>query len=177
MVIPKINTEDLLLYIVSIGVLIFLAIYLNNSLSNISTELSKQSPLNDKLSELPEIYQVEQRYIYATRVLISNSARNNMSFMVGAVLSILGAMIIIRRVKTEASSLDAGNEFFKFNLVSNSPGLIITTLGCAIIVIAIASRDSYSITDSDLSNNPPNKERLDTNTDNLTTNINEIIKK
>lgn len=172
----RIQPEDLLLYIVSIGVLVFFGVYFSSILSDLTSTLTSRQNINNELRKIPEVYQIEQRFIFASQVLISNSARNNMSFMIGSVLTILGAMIVIRRVKNETNSINAGNESFKFNFATNSPGLIIAALGCIIIVFSIAYKDNYSITDTEFTN-PLKVNTSQIDKDNLKTTDDDFLKK
>ncbi len=144
----KIAVEDILLYVIIAGVFIYLGFYFVGISDDLNAQiLSGRTKLKD-YPATPEMIQIILRYDFGNNVLVSNSARINMSFMIGSVLAVLGGLIIVRRVKTEANKASGGNEHFKFDFSSNSPGLAVCALGVVIICLSIVYKDKYSMTDS-----------------------------
>ena len=140
-----ITIEDVVLYIVMIGVLLFMGSFLNKQSELISSPLTELNT-NERL-DFTKLTAVQLRYDFASRVLVTNTGRSNLSFLIGSILCILGGLIIVRRVRTESSSLSGGSENLKLSLQSNSPGLIVVVIGAIIVCFSIYFKDKYEMRD------------------------------
>lgn len=159
--IGKFTIEDVILYLIIIGLLFFIGSYLNTHTNTISRPLTEMH--HDSL-DVFELKEYQLRYDFASRALLTNTSRINMSFMIGSILTILGGLIIIRRVRKESFRAEGESpDGSKFNLESNSPGLIICLLGAIIICISILAKDKYEIRDS--GENPPESDGVQSQVD------------
>lgn len=138
--------EDILLYLTMIGVLVFFGYYLDHQSNLISKPLTEMNEISSK--EFLQLSSTQLRYDYASRVLLTNTSRNNLSFLIGSILCILGSLIIVRRVRTETNTLNAKSINLKLSLQSNSPGLIMVFLGTVIILSSIYFKDKYEMSDN-----------------------------
>ncbi len=144
----KIALEDILLYVIVAGVFLYLGFYFVRISDDLNLQINRNRTAIKQYDNSVEMAQTILRYDFGNNVLVSNSARINMSFMVGSVISVLGAMIIIRRVKTEANMVNGEVKEFKFNFSSNSPGLTVCLFGGVIICLSIVLKDKYTMNDS-----------------------------
>jgi hypothetical protein len=95
-----------------------------------------------------QVHLTLRRYDHAAAVLLANSARNNTGFLVGTMLAFLGCLIVIRRVRDTAFEASADSaEVVKASLKASSPGIILATLGTAVILTTLISRDKSGVED------------------------------
>jgi hypothetical protein len=89
------------------------------------------------------------RYEFAGKVLISNSTRINLSFLIGSIMCILGTMIVIRKARVDTLEASGGDENISFSIKTTSPGIFLALLGTIILICSIVFKDEYNITDND----------------------------
>jgi hypothetical protein len=141
----KFQKEDLFLYLVTLGLIIFFGIYMiqNRDLLMGTIQFSSQR-VPESQAWLFELQKV--KYDFANKVLAVNTMRHNMSFMVGVVLCLLGTMVVVRRLREsiEASGGD-GNQ--TFTLKTSSPGIFLALIGFLLMAFPTIFPDKYGITD------------------------------
>jgi len=138
--------EDLFLYLVALGLIGYFAVYFHQSRAELLDNIWYDS---GKITEEKYLILVEQsrmRYEFTSKVLLSNSIRSNMSFLVGTVLCVLGTMIVIRRVRGEIE-VGAGDADRSLSFKSTSPGVFLAFMGSLIIIFSIAFKDKYEVSD------------------------------
>jgi hypothetical protein len=79
-----------------------------------------------------------KRYEFAQRFERTNSQIKYIGFLVGAVLCVLGSMIVIKGVRENESTLNIeGLEKAKIKFTTSSPGLIVVFIGGLIVIATI----------------------------------------
>jgi hypothetical protein len=141
--------EDLFLYLVALGLLIFTGYYFSQSINELGTAIKYDS------SRLPAEYTVlfetsKMRYDFGSKVLLSNAVRTNMSFLLGTIMCLLGTMVVVRRIMTELDAAVKTPEKSELSLKTSSAGLVLAFLGTAIIITAVTAKDRYNINDGTL---------------------------
>ena len=141
--------EDLFLYLVALGLLIFTGYYFTQSIMELRTAIQYDS------SKLPADYTVlfetsKMRYDFGSKVLLSNAVRTNMSFLLGTIMCLLGTMVVVRRIMTELDASVKTPEKSELSLKTSSAGLVLAFLGTAIIITAVTAKDRYNISDGTL---------------------------
>ncbi len=156
------NKEDLFLYVITICVLIFLAWYFHISQQQLISSIDyKLEHINaDKIQILEA---AKMRYEFAGKVLISNSTRINLSFLIGSIMCLLGTLIVIRKARVDNLEASGGNENLSFSIKTSSPGIFLAILGTLILTFSIAFKDEYSITDNDSRTEPINYKKTHQN--------------
>lgn len=137
--------EDLFLYVVALGLMVFFGYYFVQS-REIATrvmDFDSKQVLTDRAYNF-EVFRY--KYDFATRALALNSMRNNILFMVGSILCLLGTMIVVRRLRDSVEAgLDHGNVAFSFK--TSSPGVYLAVLGFLLLLMPLVLKDEYSITE------------------------------
>jgi hypothetical protein len=144
------NKEDAFLYLVTIGLLCFLGWYFHLSQQQMISKIDyKLDHINTE--EIKILEAAKMRYEFAGKVLISNSTRINLSFLIGSVMCLLGTLLVIRKARMdsfEASGSDNSKNLL-FSIKTTSPGIVLAILGTVILICSIAIKDEYYITDND----------------------------
>lgn len=137
--------EDAFLYLVSLGLLIFLGWYFLQYRIGVSSQdiYGYGSLVAEK--DMITVVTERMKYDFFTLVLFSNSLRSNMSFMIGALLCVLGTMIVIRRLRAEVEFSVKEGSNNAGTLKTSSAGVFITFLGTLIIIAAIIYKDKYEV--------------------------------
>jgi len=109
--------------------------------------LSKNVPnMDDKLYRA-ELLTVLYRHQSADNIIESRILTINLSFLTGVILSFIGAIFILGKFSESATKIEAGQDKLKFSLASSSPGIILSTLGVALIIVCIVSKTSLDVKD------------------------------
>jgi|GEM_PF-2122985 len=153
------TAEDVILYIFGIGIMIFIGFFLIQSQKNLELNIVHNDIRTDKevaaekTETLPQAINpnvsiTKFRYQYASKILLSNSTRKNIAFLVGTLLTIFGCMIIIRGVRDSPfeGEVDAF-ERAKVKIKASSPGIVVVLCGTLILVLSIMVKDVYEIQD------------------------------
>lgn len=91
---------------------------------------------------------VELRYRQAAVATLAHAARNYSGFLVGTLLTLMGSLIVVRRVRGTPAEADLrAPNALRLRIVTTSPGLFAATLGAAILIAAMITRDTTEITD------------------------------
>jgi hypothetical protein len=95
-----------------------------------------------------EEYSINRRYNQAGEILISGIYTKYLGFFTGMILSIVGAVFIISKLKEDTSNLEGTvNEQIKFKLISSSPGIIFGVLGTILMITTILKTVESNVTD------------------------------
>ena len=153
------TAEDVILYIFGIGIMIFIGFFLIQSQKNLELNIVHSDIRTDKEVATgkteapsqtinPDVSITKFRYQYASKILLSNSTRKNIAFLVGTLLTIFGCMIIIRGVRDSPfeGEVDAF-ERAKVKIKASSPGIVVVLCGTLILVLSIMVKDVYEIQD------------------------------
>jgi len=141
--------EDVILYVFGIGIMIFLGLFLTQAQKQLNVQVLNYAKENSVKNSLDVNVQIAQlRYDYADKILLSNSTRKNIAFLVGTILAIFGCLIVIRGVRDspiegEVSALEKA----AIKVKTSSPGVMIVLCGCIIIALSIFVKDKYDIRD------------------------------
>lgn len=122
---------------------------LENSLSTAQQidALSKNVPdMGDKLYRA-ELLTVLYRHQRADTIIESRILTINLSFLTGVILSFVGAIFILGKFSESATKIEAEKDKLKFSLASSSPGIILSTLGVALIIVCIISKTALDVKD------------------------------
>ncbi len=150
----KIHSEDLLLYIIAIVLILFFSyFFLKIQERNDNTVFTAQDQRmfeNLKLSDKKDSVAIEKEFIKAqlqlvykryelsTKVSRTIAYIKFIGFLIGTLLVLLGTMLVIRGVRDHAiSGTGEGMNNFKFSLAVSSPGMFLTLIGAIIMVATI----------------------------------------
>ena len=90
---------------------------------------------------------MERRYHQANVSLMSRVWTRYLGFATGMILAMVGAVFILGRLQTRTSEVGAKAQGTEFNIKSESPGLILATLGVALMIITIITHHEISVDD------------------------------
>ncbi|QNL22645.1 hypothetical protein HZR84_12055 [Hyphobacterium sp. CCMP332] len=160
--INKSNTltaEEIILYVLTLIILVGLSFYFWHILSStaephasafikedvIGLKISNEKiPANEQLRlewMKAQLQIVSKRYELASRLNVTYAYVKYISFVVGAVLCLLGTIVIFKGVRP--SPIEAGmstDQQIRFKISTSSPGAFMTFLGTAIIITSITFR-------------------------------------
>lgn len=142
------NKEDLLLYIITICLLFFLGWYFKSTQEQLVSSIDYRLD-HIKTEEIKILEAAKMRYEFAGKVLISNSTRTNLSFLIGSIMCLLGTLIIIRKARVDTLEASGGDENLSFSIKTTSPGIFLAVLGTMILIFSITFKDKYTVTDND----------------------------
>lgn len=140
--------EDLFIYFVIFGLMGACFFFFYESFERLEQQVVAPKVASEDVRYQALLEYHAMRYNFTGNALISNASRSYMGFFLGTILCLLGAMIVIRRLRTEPTELGTGESLGGFKIRSSSPGLIIASLGTIIIVASLIWKDKYNITDS-----------------------------
>lgn len=140
------NKKNLFLYSFGVLTFIFFCFVIVNGQNNFREDI-KLGDFEVAETENPQLIQTILRYDLAGKILLANSSRKNIAFLIGTLMAIFGSLLVISKIE---STIDANIDTFdkaKFNITTTSPGVFIVFLGTIIILVTIFMRDSYSVND------------------------------
>lgn len=109
-----------------------------------------------------EEYSINRRYNQAGEILVSGIYTKYLGFFTGMILSIVGAVFIISKLKEDTSNLEGSvKEQIQFKLVSSSPGIIFGVLGTILMITTILKTVESKVTDAPLFLNYQNTLQLE----------------
>lgn len=109
----------------------------------------KNSSIEEKLYTA-ELLALLHRHQSADDVIDSRMLTISLSFLTGVILAFVGAIFILGKFSEDPTKLEASQEKLRLSLVSSSPGIILSTLGVALICICIVSKTSIDVKDEAL---------------------------
>ncbi|MEW9799173.1 hypothetical protein [Alteromonas sp. CYL-A6] len=95
---------------------------------------------------------LEQRYHQANVLLLSRIWTRYLGFITGMIMALVGAVFVLGKLQEPATKLDASvtlSEGSKFGtgLATQSPGLVLATLGTALMLTTILTHHEISVSD------------------------------
>ncbi|MCW3106750.1 MAG: hypothetical protein JWQ09_1256 [Segetibacter sp.] len=154
--IGRIQLEDVILYTITAIILFYCIRSFEKNHDRLFHIIDNTIANSNSISSFNEDMKI--RYGFATEVLASNSSRNNMSFLVGTVLCLLGLMVVVRRVRSEIEGSMTTSGEKKFGFQTSSPGVFMALIGGLIIIFSITFKDHYTIQDPSLQNSEKQQE-------------------
>ncbi|MFN8355688.1 MAG: hypothetical protein U0Y10_14620 [Spirosomataceae bacterium] len=156
--------EDLLLYIVCMGLLCFVGSYFWEVTTNLKGELNAQEMKQlNQLAIQPtpnaqdnvdnnyfraQLQLIYKQYDFRNKYIQIGAVIKFSGFLVGALLSILGMMVVVRGVRTGVFDVEASAyENARVKLTSSSPGIFLVFAGTLIIISTIVRGFETSTTD------------------------------
>lgn len=92
-----------------------------------------------------EVDITQKRYQQINATLLLRTWTRYTGFLVGMVLALVGAFFILGRLKEDQSEVSGEGGGFKLALASNSPGIILATLGTMLMSITLAVKFDFEI--------------------------------
>lgn len=103
------------------------------------------------LAALLESEAMARRYEMAGVVLSAHIWIRYLGFVTGMIMAIIGSVFILGKLRDpESSQLSAESKGAKVSLTSASPGLVLATLGVALIVVTVLAQQETKVTDEPL---------------------------
>jgi len=94
---------------------------------------------------------LHKRYNQGGLLLMSRIFTKYMGFFTGMILSIVGAVFIIGKIREGTSKIEgSANELMKFSIISSSPGIVFGVLGTFLMITTIVTHNEIEIQDSPL---------------------------
>lgn len=90
---------------------------------------------------------MHMRYRQINATLLLRTWTRYTGFLVGMVLSLVGAFFILGRLREETSQLSGESGAFKFALVTSSPGVILAVLGTILMVVTLIVKFDFQVQD------------------------------
>jgi len=84
-----------------------------------------------------QVANTAMRYHLASASTAAISARQNIAFIIGALVTLLGSIIVIRGVRESAISADGKAGHIRFRLITSSPGVFMIAIGCALVAFTV----------------------------------------
>jgi len=91
---------------------------------------------------------MERRHHQANVLLVTRVWTRYMGFVTGMILSIVGAVFILGKLREPVSEVDLQQGGFGATVKSSSPGLILAVLGVSLMIITIVVNHRIDVTDS-----------------------------
>ncbi|OQW71069.1 MAG: hypothetical protein BVN33_16540 [Proteobacteria bacterium ST_bin13] len=95
-----------------------------------ASELSPEA----RTAALLELEIVERRYDQAQAAMLSKMWTRNMGFVTGMLIALLGAAFVVAELRVDASEVTG----LQMAIKSSSPGLILCTIGSALVVVSLS---------------------------------------
>jgi hypothetical protein len=95
-----------------------------------------------------EAHSIARRYAIGQSILMARLWARYLGFVTGMILSLVGAVFILGKLREASSSVNIDASFAKIALVSTSPGLIMTVLGTALMLATILTNPEIQVNDA-----------------------------
>ncbi len=141
--------EDYLLWALIASVVGFIGVFFWNFTNLTITTLTAVRVTMVCSAEAPELCPSVQRYALAVASLSAIMVRSNGAFLIGALVCLIGCMIVLRRLRV-AFDGHGGNHTMRARVASDSPGVIIALLGGAILLATVLSRPQIELSGGDI---------------------------
>jgi hypothetical protein len=100
-----------------------------------------------KTLSLLEANALQRRYHHAGVLLISRIWTRYLGFVTGTILAMVGAAFILGKLQEASSNLGAEGGLWKVSLTTASPGLVLATLGTALMLATLATNMDLQVND------------------------------
>ena len=91
-----------------------------------------------------------ERYRQGHYSLVSRSFKQYLGFFTGIIMVIVGSLFVLLKLREQIDTTATRGESWKFSLVTNSPGVVFSIVGAALISIASTTNDKIAVRDSGL---------------------------
>ena len=167
--------KDIILYIIGISTFVYVSLILSNTQARLEKSISDVSKTEYNSIQLE---QTKIRYEYSSKILLSNSTRKNIAFLIGTMMIILGTILVISKIESTIDTKITTLENAKFNLTTTSPGVFVIFLGTIIVITTILKSDTYNFKDNPITTKTEYKKeplKKNNNTDGKKS-VNSLIK-
>jgi hypothetical protein len=110
------------------------------------TEAEREAFRLALLSRL-ELHTIARRYHIAHVALMASVWVKYLGFVTGMILSVVGAVFILGKLRTPKSEIGAEVASIRYHVRSASPGIILAALGVALMLTTVVTRYSVRVTD------------------------------
>jgi hypothetical protein len=90
---------------------------------------------------------MQMRYQQINASLLLRTWTRYTGFLVGMVLALVGAFFILGKLKEDNSQVSGESGGFKFAVASSSPGIVLATLGTALMAITLLVKFDFEVSD------------------------------
>jgi len=90
---------------------------------------------------------LNRRYHQANALLMSRIWREYLGFVTGMILTIVGAVFILGKLRAPATTLEAGWKGASLSLITTSPGILLAVLGTLLMYTTIATHHQITVDD------------------------------
>lgn len=150
--------EDGVLFVIAIALIIGLFWYFHVSLTRLEEVMNKDTNFGQILQsahisiqdskDAVGLYLLDRRYMYASGLVYTIAARKNAAFLIGAIIALIGCLVIIRGVREAPFSGELGYaRNLTVRLQASSPGLVTIVLGSAVIIVTLLTPESVKVDD------------------------------
>jgi hypothetical protein len=91
----------------------------------------------------------QNRYNLGAQLIVANMTRKNIGFLIGTLLSLLGCVVIVRRIRNMSVSASGNVSGQQMSLNTASPGILLALLGSIMIIATIVRGDEVRVDDID----------------------------
>lgn len=159
----RVAAEDVILYAFSGALLILLGFFFHLQTTHLKDGLLTGNPASeseefglitedaDRSFMAAQLHLTVRRYRLAAALAYTKTARANAGFLIGSLMALLGALIVVRRVRETPTGADwEAAKVLSLKFATSSPGLVLAFLGTLVIVSSIlsVSERSVSVRDS-----------------------------
>lgn len=90
---------------------------------------------------------MQMRYQNVNAALLLRTWTRYMGFLVGMVLAFAGAFFILGKLKEDPTQASGEGGGFKFSVASSSPGIVLATLGTALMAMTLLVKFDFEVAD------------------------------
>jgi len=90
---------------------------------------------------------MQMRYQNINAVLLLRTWTRYTGFLVGMVLAFVGAFFILGKLKEDPTQASGEGGGFKFSVASSSPGIVLATLGTALMAMTLLVKFDFEVAD------------------------------
>lgn len=103
-----------------------------------------------KTLSLLEEHAMKQRYHQANVLLMARVWVRYLGFVTGMILALVGAVFVLGKMRESRTELSAGTKGHQGKISTNSPGLILASLGTLLMVTTLVTRHQIQVNDEPL---------------------------
>lgn len=90
---------------------------------------------------------MQMRYQQINATLLLRTWTRYTGFLVGMVITLVGAFFILGKLKEDQNQVSGEGGGFKFAVASSSPGIVLATLGTALMAITLLVKFDFEVSD------------------------------
>jgi hypothetical protein len=135
-------------FVASLGQLIYLQQRVGKK-PEIDKNWIKENTPNSQLYQL-EYLSLQNRYHQGNTTLMSRIWLQYLGFMTGMILTIIGAIFILGKLREPETKVELSAMQVRLSLLSTSPGLVMVILGTVIMITTIIDHYSIDVRDANI---------------------------